>query len=139
VQVVVDGKMNAVIDHCLSDLRGGIRDVRDVRNLPPVSTASQMRLDPLLDEWVMMASHRQTRTFFPPTHKCPLCLSTPARQTEIPSQDYTVAIFENRFPNLSTQAAPEQNGVSHPLVGFRPVRGGVLHQRSSGQVRGSDQ
>jgi UDPglucose--hexose-1-phosphate uridylyltransferase len=96
------------------------REVRDVRNLPPVSTASQMRLDPLLDEWIMMASHRQTRTFFPPTDECPLCPSTPARQTEIPSQDYTVAIFENRFPSLSTQAAPEQNGVNHSLVGFRP-------------------
>ncbi|SFA74271.1 UDPglucose--hexose-1-phosphate uridylyltransferase [Amycolatopsis marina] len=96
------------------------REVLDTRDLPGVSTASQLRLDPLLDEWIMMAAHRQGRTFFPPKDECPLCPSTAQRRTEIPSADYTVAIFENRFPSLSTGAAPEQDGVNHSLVGFRP-------------------
>ncbi|PXY29277.1 galactose-1-phosphate uridylyltransferase [Prauserella coralliicola] len=95
----------------------------DSRMLPPVSTSSQLRLDPLLDEWVMMAAHRQDRTFQPPEENCPLCPSGPGRQTEIPSAGYTVAIFENRFPSLSTGADPAPVGSGHPLVPVRPGYG----------------
>jgi UDPglucose--hexose-1-phosphate uridylyltransferase len=97
-----------------------VREVHDPRQLPPVSTTSQMRLDPLLDEWVMMASHRQNRTYLPPTDDCPLCPSTAQRQTEVPSADYNVVIFENRFPSLSTRAEVEHGGSGHPLVPVRP-------------------
>ncbi|MBK1783132.1 galactose-1-phosphate uridylyltransferase [Prauserella cavernicola] len=93
---------------------------RDPRTLPAVSTTSQLRLDPLLDEWVMMAAHRQNRTFQPPVESCPLCPSSAGNQTEIPSPGYTVAIFENRFPSLSTAAVPPEADVDHPLVPVRP-------------------
>jgi UDPglucose--hexose-1-phosphate uridylyltransferase len=53
------------------------RDHPDTRRLPPPPPASQLRLDPLVDEWVAVAAHRQTRTFLPPSDKCPLCPSTP--------------------------------------------------------------
>ncbi|MEU6642818.1 galactose-1-phosphate uridylyltransferase [Saccharomonospora sp. NPDC046836] len=96
---------------------------RDPRTLPSVSTASQLRLDPLLDEWVMMAAHRQDRTFQPPEESCPLCPSGPGRQTEIPSPGYTVAIFENRFPSLSAGADPDPAGSGHSLVPVRPGHG----------------
>jgi len=92
---------------------GAVRELVDPRRLPPVSTAPQLRRDPFLDEWVMIASHRQARTFLPPTDECPLCPSTPTRHTEIPASDYDVAIFENRFPSLSTRATTV--GLTGPL------------------------
>jgi UDPglucose--hexose-1-phosphate uridylyltransferase len=97
------------------------RAVIDRRDLPPVSTASQLRYDPILDEWVTMASHRQARTHLPPTHECPLCPSRDGRQTEIPANDYDVVVFENRFPSLATSAAEPESG--SPLVPRRPATG----------------
>ncbi|MFQ6394333.1 galactose-1-phosphate uridylyltransferase [Nocardia sp. KC 131] len=78
------------------------RTATDTRDLPSTTTHSQARFDPLLGEWVVLASHRQTRTFLPPADLCPLCPSTPLRATEIPESDYQVVVFENRFPSLST-------------------------------------
>jgi galactose-1-phosphate uridylyltransferase (family 1) len=77
-------------------------DVADPRDLPPVSTRAQLRHDALLDEWVVIASHRQTRTFLPPADQCPLCPSRAGRATEIPDSAYQVVVFENRFPSLAT-------------------------------------
>src|SRR3990170_4447341 len=85
------------------------RDVVDPRDLPPTSTASEIRYDALLDEWVAIASHRQGRTHLPPTDECPLCPSTAARQTEIPASDYDVVVFENRFPSFATR-------LDHPVA-----------------------
>ncbi|KPI12874.1 galactose-1-phosphate uridylyltransferase [Actinobacteria bacterium OV450] len=73
----------------------------DPRGLPPAATHSERRHDRLLDEWVVIASHRQGRTHLPPADQCPLCPSAPGRSTEIPAPDYQVAVFENRFPALS--------------------------------------
>ncbi len=78
------------------------RTAEDTRDLPPVSTRSQLRYDALLDEWVIVASHRQTRTFLPPADQCPLCPSRDGRVTEIPDSSYQVVVFENRFPSLAT-------------------------------------
>lgn len=78
------------------------RDAPDLRDLPPISTASEIRYDAVLDEWVAIASHRQGRTHLPPTHQCPLCPSTADRLTEIPASDYDVVVFENRFPSFAT-------------------------------------
>ncbi|MBN1171590.1 MAG: galactose-1-phosphate uridylyltransferase [Micromonosporaceae bacterium] len=78
------------------------RDAADQRPLPPPPSPSQLRFDPLLDEWVIVAAHRQGRTFLPPPDQCPLCPSTPDRLSEIPESDYDVVVFENRFPALST-------------------------------------
>ncbi|WP_116953546.1 galactose-1-phosphate uridylyltransferase [Jiangella endophytica] len=90
----------------------------DARDLPPVSTTSQLRFDPVLAEWVAMAGHRQTRTFLPPKDLCPLCASTPDRPTEVPSETYDVVAFENRFPTLSTHATTTETGTE--LVPVRP-------------------
>jgi UDPglucose--hexose-1-phosphate uridylyltransferase len=76
------------------------RTAPDTRDLPEPAPASELRHDALLDEWVTVASHRQTRTFLPPTDECPLCPSGPDRATEIPASDYEVAVFENRFPSF---------------------------------------
>lgn len=84
------------------------RNAVDARDLPMTTTQSQARFDPLLGEWVLIASHRQTRTFLPPPDQCPLCPSTDQRSTEVPERDYEVAVFENRFPSMST------SHVDHP-------------------------
>jgi galactose-1-phosphate uridylyltransferase (family 1) len=100
----------------------GLHDVADPRDLPAVSTRSQLRHDVLLDEDVVIASHRQTRTFLPPADQCPLCPSRDGRQTEIPDRDYQVAVFENRFPSLATgvdrDVAPHPPGA--PFAALRP-------------------
>ena len=98
------------------------RPQHDPRDLKPIQIANELRYDPLLDEWVTMASHRQDRTHLPPTDECPLCPSRDGRQTEIPADDYDVVVFENRFPSLSTSAAPPERGWS-PLIPRRPGTG----------------
>ena len=83
------------------DERPGIdRSAPDTRDLPATQTRSEIRYDALLDQWVIIASHRQGRTHLPPTDRCPLCPSRPGRATEIPADDYDVVVFENRFPSL---------------------------------------
>jgi UDPglucose--hexose-1-phosphate uridylyltransferase len=77
------------------------RIVNDPRPLPPMATESQIRRDPMLDEYVVIASHRQDRTYLPPADECPLDASCGGKHTEIPTPDYQVAVFENRFPSFS--------------------------------------
>ncbi|MDQ3403690.1 MAG: galactose-1-phosphate uridylyltransferase [Actinomycetota bacterium] len=80
------------------------RTASDNRDLPRSTPVSEMRRDPLTDEWVTIAAHRQTRTYKPPPGLCPLCPSTPGRPTEVPESDYDVVVFENRFPSFSQHA-----------------------------------
>jgi UDPglucose--hexose-1-phosphate uridylyltransferase len=102
------------------------RDVTDRRELPPRSGGSELRYDAVLDEWVAVASHRQTRTFLPPADQCPLCPSRPDRLTEIPAEAYDVVVFENRFPSLSAHsvipdpADPVGAGETGELFARRP-------------------
>jgi UDPglucose--hexose-1-phosphate uridylyltransferase len=77
------------------------RELLDGRRLAGSPTKSEIRFDPLLREWVVMASHRQGRTHLPSSDDCPLCPSTDDRYTEIPSPSYDVVAFENRFPSLT--------------------------------------
>lgn len=83
-----------------------VRVLHDPREMPPVATNAEIRYDALLDEWIAVASHRQTRTFLPQAQECPLCPSRDGRQTEIPSPDYEVVVFENRFPSFALGAEP---------------------------------
>ncbi|HLS04464.1 MAG TPA: galactose-1-phosphate uridylyltransferase [Actinomycetales bacterium] len=99
------------------------REISDPRDLPQVATSSQLRFDPLLSEWVIMAGHRQTRTFLPPANQCPLCPSTPQRATEIPAPAYEVAVFENRFPSLSRDAELILDGTAPPSPDSSPWPG----------------
>ncbi|WP_185981790.1 galactose-1-phosphate uridylyltransferase [Skermania sp. ID1734] len=76
------------------------RTAVDRREIQGVPLASDVRFDSLLGEPVVIAAHRQSRTFLPPTDRCPLCPSTMERATEIPEHDYAVVSLENRFPAL---------------------------------------
>jgi UDPglucose--hexose-1-phosphate uridylyltransferase len=72
---------------------------------------SELRWNPLLEEWVVTATHRQDRTFRPPADYCPLC---PTRDhtfpTEVPAPSYEVVVFENKFPSFRRE--PEVPAVS---------------------------
>lgn len=87
------------------------RDQVDQRGLTPTTTESQLRYDPLLAQWIMVASHRQGRIYKPSTQDCPLCPSQPDHFTEVPASDYEVVVFSNRFPALlPTPGEPVEHG-----------------------------
>jgi len=68
---------------------------------------AHLRRHPLLKEWVIYATHRQNRTFLPSPEDDPLApTADPHRPTELPTGDYEVAVFENRFPSLSIDCGP---------------------------------
>jgi UDPglucose--hexose-1-phosphate uridylyltransferase len=83
---------------------GADRSAADSRDLPQTATSSQIRWDPLFSEWAVIAGHRQSRTYRPPTSLCPLCPTRDGNATEVPAADYDVVVFENRFPSLTTDA-----------------------------------
>jgi UDPglucose--hexose-1-phosphate uridylyltransferase len=62
---------------------------------------SELRWNPVLEEWVVTATHRQDRTYKPPDGFCPLC---PTRNgdfpTEVPAADYEIVVFENKYPSF---------------------------------------
>ena len=103
------------------DTAGIERTLHDSRQLDPPMPSPQIRYDPIQDEWMVIASHRQARTHLPPADECPLCPSEPERFTEIPSADYDVVVFENRFPSLSMSApavdAPDSLLLRKPGIG----------------------
>jgi UDPglucose--hexose-1-phosphate uridylyltransferase len=87
----------------------------DARPAERVEVSSAIRYDPLLGEWVIVAGHRQDRTFLPPADHCPFDPSAPGRLTEIPAPSYEVAVFENRFPALAGAGQPgEPAGAAGP-------------------------
>jgi UDPglucose--hexose-1-phosphate uridylyltransferase len=125
------------------------RPIKDERDLPPVTTSSEIRYDALADEWVAVTAHRQSRTHLPPAELCPLCPTTADRQTEVPEPDYDVVVFENRFPSFaqdaSTGGAPGAGGdvlnLRRPAVGrcevvcFTPRHDGSFAGLSAQQAR----
>ena len=97
-----------------------VRVLTDPRDLPVVVPASEVRFDALVGEWVGIAGHRQTRTYHPPANVCPLCPSTAANQSEIPSPDYDVVVFQNRFPSFGGAGEAARDG---GLFDLRPGTG----------------
>jgi UDPglucose--hexose-1-phosphate uridylyltransferase len=89
------------------DAPGSVRAAEDTRQLPPHAAPTEARYDAVLDEWVAVATHRQGRTHLPPSDQCPLCPSRDGRATEVPSSDYDVVVFENRFPSFAGQGRCE--------------------------------
>jgi UDPglucose--hexose-1-phosphate uridylyltransferase len=95
----------------------------DRRELPPPPPTAQLRKDPLVDEWVAIAAHRQARTFLPPRDKCPLCPSTRDFASEIPAPDYDVAVFENQFPSFSDRTILDEVANLTELTPVHPALG----------------
>ncbi len=82
------------------DTREQVRAVADKREKTEQPGIGELRLDPLVNEWVAMASHRQGRVFLPPKELCPLCPSTSENLTEVPEEDFEVVVFDNKSPSL---------------------------------------
>jgi UDPglucose--hexose-1-phosphate uridylyltransferase len=81
------------------------RSAADLRDLPARGVPSELRWDPMQQEWTVIAGHRQARTFRPAAADCPLCPSRGTSRTEIPEPGYEVVAFENRFPAFAPAPA----------------------------------
>jgi UDPglucose--hexose-1-phosphate uridylyltransferase len=65
-----------------------------------------LRWHPLRGEWITYAAYRQDRTFLPPPEYNPLAPTRDsAHPTEVPQGAWDVAVFDNRFPSLTLDAA----------------------------------
>jgi UDPglucose--hexose-1-phosphate uridylyltransferase len=82
------------------DSHNQTRAVIDKREKEVQPGIGELRLDPLVNEWVAMAAHRQGRVFLPPKELCPLCPSTAENLTEVPESDFEVVVFDNKSPSL---------------------------------------
>ena len=82
------------------DTAGQFRTAKDSRPSKEQPGIGELRLDPLVNEWVAMAAHRQGRIFLPPKELCPLCPTTGELLTEVPESDFEVVVFDNRSPSL---------------------------------------
>ena len=82
------------------DTREQLRAATDKREKAEQPGIGELRLDPLVNEWVAMAAHRQGRVFLPPKELCPLCPSTAENLTEVPEDDFEVVVFDNKSPSL---------------------------------------
>lgn len=72
-----------------------------------VAKGGELRFHPLRQEWNIYAPHRQNRTFKPSAADNPLAPSVPNQApTEIPFEDFELAIFENKFTSLHPEAPP---------------------------------
>jgi len=84
---------------------------------------SELRWHPLLEQWVITATHRQERTFLPPEDYCPLCPTKPGGfPTEVPSDHYDLVVFENKFPSLQRDP-PSPAVTATRLSPVRPAQG----------------
>ena len=84
---------------------------------------SELRWNPTTDEWIITATHRQDRTFFPPPDFNPLAPTRPGGfPTEIPASTYEIVVFENKFPSLRRNP-PEPAIVSNDFEPVRPAQG----------------
>lgn len=116
---LADGRQLIYFD----EVGGAVRDAADQRDLDQRQGDSEIRFDPTREEWVALASHRQTRTHLPPANQCPLCPSRDGQLTEVPSADYEVVVFENRFPSFASEMAevgsvPGGHGLLSRKAGF---------------------
>lgn len=84
---------------------------------------SELRWHPILEEWVITATHRQNRTFFPPPDYNPLAPTKPGGfPTEIPAPDFDIVVFENKFPSLQEEPPAPAVGPL-PLAPIAPAQG----------------
>lgn len=96
------------------DTHSQTRSAPDLRPKEEQPGIGELRLDPLLNEWVVMAAHRQGRVFLPPKELCPLCPTKGELLTEIPDKSYEVVVFDNRSPSLRQ---PEGDWAAPDILG----------------------
>ncbi len=75
------------------------------QNDDAISKGGELRWHPLRQEWNIYAPHRQNRTFKPVAADDPLAPGRPGSPpTEIPFEDFELAVFENKFTSLHEHA-----------------------------------
>ncbi|MEP3654365.1 MAG: galactose-1-phosphate uridylyltransferase [Litorimonas sp.] len=102
-----------------------------------VAKGGELRWHPLRQEWNIYAPHRQNRTFKPSAADDPLAASKPGGPpTEIPFEDFELAVFENKFTSLHREAPIPQSvigvesGVATghcDVIVYTPEQTGSLH------------
>jgi UDPglucose--hexose-1-phosphate uridylyltransferase len=103
---------------------GQDRSAPDSRtDLPAAHSSSEMRWNPLMRDYAVIAGHRQNRTYKPPDGLCPLCPSRDGNATEVPAADYEVVVFENRFPSFSQSSADTVEWRAEPPFNSGPAAG----------------
>lgn len=98
-------------------------------------TGSELRRHPLRGDWAIYAAGRQNRTFKPSAAQNPLAPSLPgAPLTEIPFEDFELAVFANRFPSLipDPQAPPPSSVETNKAKGACDVI--VYSPRANGSL-----
>ncbi len=105
--------------HLYGDLTGEPR-WRETPEASHPSNLSHRRWHPLRHEWVVYSSHRQSRIYKPDQNACPLCADSPGG--EVPVQDFSIAVFDNRFSalqeaNTAAPPAPAADIVTAPAQG----------------------
>src|SRR5204863_6110483 len=91
---------------------------------------SELRWNPLLEQWVTVAPWRQDRTYHPPAEHCPLCPTNPGMpETEIPEPDYHIVVFENRFPSYTGDQGRAE------VICYTPVHDSSLGEQSVEHIR----
>lgn len=84
----------------------------------PLRPNPHLRWHPLRGEWITYAAYRQGRTFLPPPEYNPLAVTRdPQHPTEVPDGDWDVAVFDNRFPSLSVDAADPPPSIVETAAG----------------------
>jgi UDPglucose--hexose-1-phosphate uridylyltransferase len=110
-----DGRMLRLYGHAPHQLAAQPQEADDI------ALGGELRFHPLRGEWNIYAAHRQNRTFKPAASADPLAPTLaggPA--TEIPFEDFEVAIFDNKFSGL------------HPLAPQPPALEGIETARALG-------
>lgn len=78
---------------------------------------AELRWHPLRKEWSIYAAARQNRTFKPSVSDDPLAPSRPGNPaTEIPFDDFDIAVFENRFPSLKSGAGKDKSAIDETTI-----------------------
>lgn len=81
----------------------------------------EIRHHPLRNEWNVYAAHRQNRTFKPSASDDPLAPTRPnGPATEIPFEDFELAIFDNKFAAFHPLAG---DAASHDGIDIKPAKG----------------
>jgi len=130
------------------DSQGQVRSAADQRPKEDQPGIGELRLDPLVNEWVVMAAHRQARVFLPPKELCPLCPTKGELLTEIPDSNYEVVVFDNRSPSLrrpegdwaipdmvGTETDPGSAAGKCEVITFTDNHGGSFAELSPQRVR----
>ena len=78
------------------------------------SSSPHLRWHPARQEWITYSSGREKRTSFPPKEYCPLCPGGSLKfPTEVPFNDFEIAVFPNRWSSFNTNDKIENPANGH--------------------------